>query len=714
MRSGSRRRDALLALLSTVPLLACQQAPTTPFEWETVRPETTGLSGDLLRRATEEVQSRSTSALLIVHNDRIVHEWYAPGSGPDSRHPTSSVQKALVGGLGLALLAEDGLLGLDEPASKYVSAWSDDPRRRTITLRQLATHSSGLEDAEEDGLPHDQLAGWKGEFWERDSIRTPIHLAIHETPLRDSPGERSRYSNPGYAVLSYVFATALAETRTPDLSEYLATRLFEPIGLEPDEWQIGYGRPFQVDGLRVWASWGGGRFTARALARIGRLLLRRGEWNGERLLSAAMVDELTAYRGTPISTPEEPWRSAAPGLGFSSNEFGVWPALPRNAFVSAGASHRLLIVVPSLELVIVRLGDWMADPAEVGYWGAVNRHLLEPLIEAWQLPPIPWSREFIGAWFDPVDHVVCKAEGSDNWPITWGADGALYAAYGDGWGFRPPLEEKLSLGFARVTGVPPEFRGANIRSPDGERRGDGPSGPKASGMLEVDGVLYMWVRNLDNARLAWSEDGGKSWEWGFRFEESFGSPSFLQFGPGYADARDEYVYTYSQDGPSAYESDDRVVLARVARDAVREQDAYEFYAGADAGGQPVWEGEISARQGVLSHENGVRRIEVVHHRPTDRYLMALGFDGSTLELMGTGTEGAWGLFEAPEPWGPWAGVYMTPRWDIADTHSYRLPTKWIGESGERMYLVFSGREYRGRHYDAFCVRGFRVTRPFTR
>ena len=87
---------------------------------------------------------------------------------------------------------------------------------------------------------------------------------------------------------------------------------------------------------------------------------------------------------------------------------------------------------------------------------------------------------------------------SDNWPMTWGDDDAQYTSYGDGFGFEPRVEKKLGMGFARITGGPADDRGVNIRS-DGERTGDGVKSPKASGILMVDGVLYLWTRNVSNS-----------------------------------------------------------------------------------------------------------------------------------------------------------------------------------------------------------------------
>jgi hypothetical protein len=144
--------------------------------------------------------------------------------------------------------------------------------------------------------------------------------------------------------------------------------------------------------------------------------------------------------------------------------------------------------------------------------------------------PYPLSAVIRGISFAPESTVLRKAIESDNWPITWGDDDEQYTAYGDGAGFEPYVDHKLSMGFAKVTGIPSAFQGINIRSNTGERLGDGAKGAKASGMLMVGGVLYMWVRNVGNSQLAWSADHGRTWQWGFRFDTSFGSPAFLNAG----------------------------------------------------------------------------------------------------------------------------------------------------------------------------------------
>ena len=177
------------------------------------------------------------------------------------------------------------------------------------------------------------------------------------------------------------------------------------------------------------------------------------------------------------------------------------------------------------------------------------------------------------------------------------------------------------MGLARVTGGPEDFHGANLRSPSAEREGGGASGAKVSGMLMVDGVLYMLVRNTGNSQLAWSNDHGRTWTWSpWKFTTSFGYPSFLNFGRNYEGSRDEYVYIYSHDSSSAYERSDRMVLARVPAKQITKRDAYEFFQEIDADGAPVWTRDVDGRGAVFAHSGQCYRSSVSYNAPLRRYL----------------------------------------------------------------------------------------------
>jgi CubicO group peptidase (beta-lactamase class C family) len=662
--------------------------------WKTITTEAAGLDGARLDAWKESLAAHHTTGLLVIRRGAIAYEWYAPGFGPERSHYTASMAKALVGGMSLMVAMNDGLIAADDLACRYIPAWKNDPRKSRITIRHLATHTSGIEDAEQDNLPHDKLEGWKGQFWKRSP--DPFSLAIHTVPDLFEPGRAYAYSNPGMAALAYAVTASLKDTRWKDIRTLLKERIMDPVEIPENQWSIGYGRAYEVDGLKLYANWGGGGYTARAAARVGQLMMLEGAWEGREVVPRASVKRALTYAGMPKSDRSRDPLAPAWGLAWCTNYDGVWPDVPKDAFIGAGSGHQVLVVVPSLDLIVVRNGEAIRDHAQ-GFWPPVYEELLRPLIAAVKergpYPPSPVIRKIV---FAP--DIKRSAIESDNWPLTWADDDAQYTSYGDGWGFEPLTDRKLGMGFARVTGSADNFTGVNIRSATGERVGNGIKSAKASGMLMVNGVLYMWVRNVSNSQLVWSRDHGKTWEWGFRVDTSFGSPAFLNFGRNYQGARDGYVYTYSQNGPSAYESDNELLLARVQKEKLTDWAAWQFYERTGESGQPVWTKDILRRGAVFRHPRGCQRVDVVYNPGIKRYLMALGFNHN----------GAWGIFDAPEPWGPWTTAFHTDDWGLGGTHGYRLPSKWISADGLSMTLVFSGVRLPTITYDAFCTRSFKI------
>ena len=144
-------------------------------------PDDAGFDRAKLDALRDRLAARRTDSLLILRRGRIAYEWYAPDWNAAKPHGAASLSKSLVGGLSLLIALSDGKVAPDDPASKWIPAWRSDPRKSLITLRQLATHSSGLEDAEQNGLPHDKLTGWKGAFWRRDP--DPFSIALKDAPV---------------------------------------------------------------------------------------------------------------------------------------------------------------------------------------------------------------------------------------------------------------------------------------------------------------------------------------------------------------------------------------------------------------------------------------------------------------------------------------------------------------------------------------------------
>ena len=305
---------------------------------------------------------------------------------------------------------------------------------------------------------------------------------------------------------------------------------------------------------------------------------------------------------------------------------------------------------------------------------------------ALRAPPYPPSRVIKRITWAPTNEIIRLAKGSDNWPMTWADDDALYTVYGDGRGFEPFVSEKLSLGIAKVVGHPFDIKGVNQRSPTAEAQGNDRRGRKASGMLMVNGVLYLLARNVGNARLAWSTNHGTTWAWAdWKFTNSFGCPTFFNFGKNYAGARDDFVYICSHDSDSAYERVDRMVLARVPKEKLRDRDAYEFFVKLDKRSQPLWTKDITQRGAVFTDSDRCYRSSVSYNAALKRYLWCQTGAGADTRFAG-----GFAIYDAPEPWGPWTTAFFTERWDVGPGETCHLPTKWISTDSKTIHLVFSG------------------------
>jgi hypothetical protein len=307
-------------------------------------------------------------------------------------------------------------------------------------------------------------------------------------------------------------------------------------------------------------------------------------------------------------------------------------------------------------------------------------------------PPSAVIREVVWA---PTNTIVRLAYDGDNWPVTWAADDAVYTAWGDGTGFEPKLDQKLSCGFARVTGAPPDLHGVNIRS-TGEQLGQGRFGMKGWGILAVTNELYLWFGHADRqgsaSRLAWSDDQAETWTFADWHFPEFGLMGFVNFGRGYEGARDDYVYAYSHDGPLADTPADQFILMRAPCASLREREAWEFFTGLDEMGSARWSRKMVDRVGVFQNPDGCLRSAMTFNGALRRYLwwQQIPQPRGHLDRGDTRFEGGFAIYDAPNPWGPWTTAYHTTKWDVGPGEHGDFPTKWISTNGRTAWLVFSG------------------------
>ncbi len=306
--------------------------------------------------------------------------------------------------------------------------------------------------------------------------------------------------------------------------------------------------------------------------------------------------------------------------------------------------------------------------------------------------PYPTSTVITGIEYD--SQITRAASGSDNWPTTWADDDHLYTAFGDGWGFVGAQTGSLKefLGISRVTGSATNYSGEDLSTV--KYASEGSPQIKGTGILMVDGVLYLWSRR-DNGTLRKSVDHGQSWQdTGIGIElanEDFYSQTPLNFGKNYAGARDNYVYIY---GNNHRVLPGNIYLYRIPKDKIDDEFYYEYFKGLDGSGNPVWSFNISDRIAVFTdNSNYAGDPRIIYNAGIGRYILTTYYDN-----------GGMGIFDAPEPWGPWTTVFYD-NWDQGETFEYNFPTKWISADGKTMYMIFSGTGIN----DAFCVRKVTLT-----
>jgi CubicO group peptidase (beta-lactamase class C family) len=275
------------------------------------------------------------AAVLVVHRGRIVGERYRAGITADTPLESWSMGKTTMGTL-IALLVGRGALELDARAP--IAAWDreGDPRRE-ITLRHLLNMSSGLRCTGQDDVRETWRYGLPEHFLPYAEALNVAEWATGR-PLEFPPDTVGRYRNCDPLSLAQIYRETVLKLGGDPIT-WPKTELFDRLGmqgfvLETDRW--GH---FIISGF----DYG----TARDWARMGLLYLRDGVWEGQRLLPEGWVDFARA--------PARAWKNREYGAQMWLNSMKEI-ALPPDTFYFAGGGGQYVFVVPSADLVIVRMG----------------------------------------------------------------------------------------------------------------------------------------------------------------------------------------------------------------------------------------------------------------------------------------------------------------------------------------------------------------------
>ena len=295
-----------------------------------------------------------------------------------------------------------------------------------------------------------------------------------------------------------------------------------------------------------------------------------------------------------------------------------------------------------------------------------------------------------------------NTSGSDNWPVTWASDDNQYTSWGDGNGFSGPT--RVSIGVGRITGSSVgTLSGTNIWSGSG----------KSYGMLEVDGVLNMWVcgtasdgsaydvqklyRSTNYKTTNSASFSSVNWEFNKTNGGNFFCPTFLQFGKAYSGAPDGYVYIYAPKIDNSnweVQPSGEIFLLRVPKADIANRSSYQFYSGTVGGGSSAfWTTDINAKKAVFKDEiNGVMRTSVTYNAGLGRYIL-------TTQQISRNLPGSYiGIYDAPNPWGPWTTVLFTDARSAGlqgaegKTVFWNFSNKWTSLVGKNSVMIYTGND----------------------
>lgn len=349
---GSARLQA--ASHAANPAAASLYFPPPSGAWERVAPAQVGWSEDKLKTALALAGSTRASGVVILHRGRILAEQYWP-IAPDAQagkkareysalvrgrdaeghviEDVASVQKSIAAIL-VGMAQHQGLLRLDDPVSRHLGqGWSkaSPGEEAAITIRHLLTMTSGLKD---------------------------------DLTFEAAAGTRWRYNTAAYSRSVRVVAAAAKKPLNELTREWLSGR----IGMNDSRWveRPGAAAEGAVNAL-------GFATTARDLARFGLFILAEGRWNGKTILA----DREFLRAALSPSQKLNPsygflwWLNGQPEVarGAGARVKGpLIPTAPPDLVAALGAIDRKLYIVPSLQLVVTRLGNSSGPAFQNEFW----------------------------------------------------------------------------------------------------------------------------------------------------------------------------------------------------------------------------------------------------------------------------------------------------------------------------------------------------------
>jgi CubicO group peptidase (beta-lactamase class C family) len=295
--------------------------------------------------AAFESKAEMTAAFVVTWRGRIIGERY--GEGITARTPLESwsMGKSVTATL-MGILIKQGMYELSQPAPVPEWQGQGDPRAK-ISIADLLNMSSGLRIKAPYDPDYDPTGTYPDHLYFYTGSTNAFHYAATR-PLQWPPGMVGRYRNTDPVLVNYLIRLAV-EKRGEEYLSFPQRALFDKIGIRT--------MVIETDPFGNFLAQGYDLMSGRDWARLGNLYLQDGVWNGERILPEGYV--------TFVSTVPPAWKAdKRPIYGgfFWINGDSAFP-VPREAYYMSGAGGQTTLIIPSHDLVVVRLGHFKGSTA---------------------------------------------------------------------------------------------------------------------------------------------------------------------------------------------------------------------------------------------------------------------------------------------------------------------------------------------------------------
>lgn len=275
-----------------------------------------------------ELQKRESVAFLVVKNDSVIYEQYWDHFIANSLCNSFSMAKSIVGIL-TGIAVHDGLISINDPVGKYIPEFNNGNNSK-LTIKNLLTMSSGLNwDESYNSLFSKTTEAYYG---------TDLDKLVTKLKVVEEPGRIFRYMSCNTVILALVISKASGMS----ISDYAAKYLWKPVGAtQPAYWSLDHSDGLEKAYCCFYA-------TARDFARIGKLYLNDGKWNGQTIVPEDYVKASV----TPNGLKDESGNT----IDYYGYQWWLINFEAHKIFYARGILGQYIIVIPDEKIIIVRLG----------------------------------------------------------------------------------------------------------------------------------------------------------------------------------------------------------------------------------------------------------------------------------------------------------------------------------------------------------------------